>query len=181
MTARELEEFKALRDTIRERGTARHWIVVVGLAVWAALALVVSSMPAAPLLTLVPLLMLLAVFEVVFTLHTGVERVGRYLQVFHERPDDAAAWEQVAMSYGRSFKGGGIDALFSPVFVSATIFNLVPLILAAPVPIEWAVVSMIHALVVARIWSARRQAGRQRATDLERFTQLKAAAGHLRA
>ena len=30
MTARELEEYRALRATIRERGTARVWIFVVG-------------------------------------------------------------------------------------------------------------------------------------------------------
>ena len=31
MTPRELEEYRALRETIRERGTARVWIFVVGL------------------------------------------------------------------------------------------------------------------------------------------------------
>ena len=59
-------------DTIRERGTARHWVVIAGLGVWAALALA-SAVIALPALTLVPLLVLVASFEVIFTLHTGVE------------------------------------------------------------------------------------------------------------
>src|SRR6476661_6178043 len=98
MKSRELEEYRALRDTIRERGTARHWVVIAGLAIWAALALA-SSVIALPALTLIPLLVLAASFEVIFTLHTGVERVGRYIQVFYEEAGDPAAWEQVAMAY----------------------------------------------------------------------------------
>jgi hypothetical protein len=35
--------------------------------------------------TLVPLLVLVAGFEAAFALYTNVERIGRYLQVFHER------------------------------------------------------------------------------------------------
>src|SRR5947208_14124487 len=37
MTARELEEYRALRATIRERGTARVWIFVVGFGLWGGL------------------------------------------------------------------------------------------------------------------------------------------------
>ena len=43
-----------------------------------------------PLATLVPLLVLAAAFECVFALHVGIERVGRYLQVFYED-----RWEQL--------------------------------------------------------------------------------------
>ena len=39
MTDRDLEEYKALRATIRQRGTARTWVFGAGLAAWAALAL----------------------------------------------------------------------------------------------------------------------------------------------
>lgn len=172
MTPRELDEYRALRDTIRERGTARHWVVLAGLGTWGALALA-GAVIGLPALTLVPLLVLVATFEVIFTLHTGVERVGRYLQVFHERPDDTAAWEQVAMAYGRTFGGGGIDALFSPVFAAATLLNFVPVALSAPVAIDWTIVGAAHMLFIVRIWSAKRQAAGQRALDLERFTQLK--------
>ena len=172
MTSRELEEYRALRDTIRERGTARHWVVLAGLGIWAALALA-GSVIALPALTRVPLLVLVATFEVIFTLHTGVERVGRYIQVFYEEAGDPAAWEQVAMAYGRAFGGGGIDALFSPVFAAATLLNFVPVALSGSVAIDWAIVGGVHMLFIVRIWAARRQSAGQRAIDLERFTRLK--------
>lgn len=172
MTPRELEEYRALRDTIRERGTARHWVVVVGLGIWAALTLA-GSVIALPALTLVPLLVLVATFEVVFTLHTGVERVGRYIQIFHEDTAAPTAWEQVAMAYGRAFGGGGIDALFSPVFAASTLVNFIPVALSGSVAVDWTIVGAVHMLFIVRIWSARRQAAGQRAVDLDRFARLK--------
>ena len=36
MTPRELEEYRELRSTVRERGTARIWIFVSGVVAWAA-------------------------------------------------------------------------------------------------------------------------------------------------
>ena len=66
MTTREIEEYRALRDTIRERGTARHWIVIVGLATWCALAVALSVLVTTPVTTLLPLLLLASTFEVVF-------------------------------------------------------------------------------------------------------------------
>lgn len=50
--------------------------------------------------TLIPLLVLVTAFESVFALHVNVERIGRYLQVFHERAH--AGWEHVTMNYARS-------------------------------------------------------------------------------
>lgn len=173
MTTREIEEYRALRDTIRERGTARHWIVVVGLTMWCVLAVAVSVLTTTPVTTLFPLLLLVGVFEVVFALHTAVERVGRYVQVFFESSSDAAAWEHVAMSYGRSFGGGGIDALFSPIFATATLFNFIPVFLTGPPAIDWAVVGAVHVLFVVRVCVARTQAGQQRKIDLDRFEKLK--------
>ena len=69
------------------------------------LAIVVLAAP--PVATLLPLLVLAVVFEAIFAIHTGVERVGRYLQVYFEAPDETARWENVAMAYGRAFAGGG--------------------------------------------------------------------------
>ena len=172
MTSRELDEYRALRETIRERGTARHWVVIVGLVAWAALALA-GSVISLPALTLIPLLVLVASFEVIFTLHTGVERVGRYIQVFYEETGDTAAWEHVAMAYGRTFGGGGIDALFSPLFAVAALLNVVPVALSGSVAIDWTIVATVHLLFIVRIWAATRQAAGQRAIDLERFTRLK--------
>lgn len=174
MTSRELEEYRALRATIRERGTARHWIAVAGFAAWAAVATAVGALSAVPEEIFVSLLVLVATFEVIVALHTGVERVGRYLQVFHESESEAACWEEVAMRFGGTYGGGGIDALFSPVFWLATLFNLIPAVFTAPLPTEWTILAVVHALFAGRVWSARRQAAGQRALDLERFSRLKA-------
>src|SRR5439155_3058751 len=75
MTGRDAEEYRALRATIRERGTTRVWLFVVGLAVWAALVVATAALAALPIATLLPLLLLAAVFEAVFALHVGVERI----------------------------------------------------------------------------------------------------------
>jgi hypothetical protein len=178
MTPRELDEYRALRDTIRERGTARHWMVVLGLAVWAALVLGTAALVPLPVATVVPLLFLAAAFEVVFALHTGVERVGRYIAVFHETEAESAKWEHVAMAFGRTFRPGGIDAMFSPFFLAATVLNLVPAAMQNPVTIEWAVVGAAHLLLVVRIVLARRQAAKQRPLDEERFRRLRGSLGH---
>ena len=39
-----------------------------------------------PLAAIVPLVVLVSTFEVVRVLHVGVERIGRYVQVFFEEP-----------------------------------------------------------------------------------------------
>ena len=41
--------------------------------------------------TLVPLLVSAATFEINFFVHTGVERIGRYIQVFYEERDGSRA------------------------------------------------------------------------------------------
>ena len=113
MTPRELEEYRALRATIRERGTARVWIFVAGLGIWAALVIGTAALAALPEATLCPADTLPAVFEAVFALHTGVERVGRYIQVFYESESpDQSNWEYTAMAFGRAFSGSASDPLF---------------------------------------------------------------------
>lgn len=173
MTSREIEEYRALRDTIRERGTARHWIVIAGLSGWAGATIAVAALDLAPVATLLPLLLLASAFELVFALHTAVERIGRYVQVFFEHEADVVAWEHVAMAYGRTYGGGGIDALFSPLFAAGAILNLMPLLGHGPAAFDWVVVAALHALFIVRIALARRQAGGQRAVDLDRLARLK--------
>jgi hypothetical protein len=173
LTPRELEEYRALRATIRERGTARIWIFLTGLAAWSALAVATAALAALPVATLLPLLILAGAFEAVFSLHTGAERIGRYIQVFFEDDPTDRGWEHRIMAFGRLFPGGGSDPLFTPYFVTATLFNFVPVLLAGAVPIEYGVVGAIHLLFVARLALARRHSTRQRAIDLERFQQLK--------
>ena len=171
MTPRDLEEYRALRATIRERGTTRAWVVLAGLTVWGGLTIATAALATLPVATFLPLLILATAFEIVLSLHTGVERVGRYIQVFFEE-EDSRGWEHVAMAYGATFGGGG-DPLFANFFWIAAILNFIPAIFANPMPIEWAVVGSIHLFFIARIGLARRHAGRQRTTDLDRFRRLK--------
>lgn len=173
MTRRELEEYRALRATIRERGTTRHWVVIAGFGLWAALGLGVAASSTAPFLTLLPLVVLSASFEVVFALHTGVERVGRYLQVFFESPGESARWEHLAMTHGAAFVGTGVDALFSPCYLAAVAINLLPALGWRPIAIDSALVALAHAALGVRIWSARRRASTQRARDLAQFQRIK--------
>lgn len=169
MTPGEPEEYRALRATIRERGTSRVWIFLVGLVAWAGLTIATAALATLPVATLLPLLVLAATFEVVYALHIGVERIGRYLQVFHEE----TGWEHVAMAYGRAHPGSGPDPLFVVFFGLATVFNFVPALLAQPVQIEVIVVGAAHLGFLVRLVVARRTAARQRAVDLERFEGLK--------
>ena len=175
MTRRELNEYRALRATIRQRGSLRVTLFLVILVAWAAVTIATAALAALPVATLLPLLLLAAGFEVVFGLHTAVERIGRYLQVFYEDDDQTPperAWERTAMAYGRAYPGGS-DPLFVVFFIIAIVLNFVPVILAEPVQIEVSVVGATHVIVIARILLARHAASGQRAKDLERFQRLK--------
>jgi hypothetical protein len=170
LTPREVEEYKALRETIRERGTTRVWVVFAGIGGWGALVLATAAVMPLPVATILPLLFLATTFEIVFALHTGVERIGRYIQVFFE---DRSGWEHTAMALGQSLPRSGVDPLFANYFRIAGILNFVPAAFARPMPVEWGFVALIHLLFIVRVAIARRQASRQRAADLERFQQIK--------
>jgi hypothetical protein len=170
MTPRELEEYRALRSTIRERGTARICLFVLGMVAWAGIVLASAALSAPPVGTLLPLLVLAATFEAIFALHTGVERIGRYLQVFLE---EGTGWERVVMAYGQSHPGGP-DPLFTVIFLAATGLTLLPALVAEPVAVEIVAIGAAHLGVVARILAARRQAARQRAIDLDGFGRIRA-------
>ena len=118
-------EYAALRATIRERGTARMLLIPFVFTAWAGVAIATSAVIAVALSTLVPLLVLAAGFEATFALYTNVERIGRYLQVFHER-DAAVDWEHVSMAFGRRFSDGGPDPLFARLFMTAVSVNFCP-------------------------------------------------------
>lgn len=162
----------------------RLWIAFAGFTSWALLTVATAAFLELPIASLVPLLMLALTFDVVFAIHTAVERVGRYIQVFFEDAERDRGWEHQAMEFGRRFPGGGIDPLFCTPFWCAIVLNLIPAAIAmpAPGPIEWTVVGLAHAALAVRIYAARHRAAGQRASDLERFTRLKAdgiaATGH---
>lgn len=175
MTSFEQDEYQALRATIRERGTARVCVFAGGIAAWAAVAIATAALSSTPVATLLPLLVLAAVFEAVFALHVGVERIGRYIQVFHEagRSGGAGGWEHAAMAFGRPAGAATTDALFTVPFFVAVLFNAAPALTLDPARVELVLVGGAHALVVLRFVVARLAASRQRAVDLERFTQMK--------
>jgi hypothetical protein len=168
MTTRELEEYRALRSTIRERGSLRVGLFAGGFVAWAAVAIATAALANSPLAVLLPLLLLAAVFEAVFALHVGVERVGRYLQVFYED-----SWEHAAMAFGRPSGAVATDALFTPLFFLAAIFNVAPVLLMRPIASELVFVGGAHILFALRVVAARLGAAKQRAIDHQRFQQLK--------
>lgn len=168
MTAPEQNQYRALRDTIRERGNARIWIVVVGVMAWAALTVATAALLAPPVATLLPLLALAATFEAVYALHVGVERIGRYLEVFF---DDS--WEKAAMAFGRPAKAARIDPLFAILFAIAALFNLIPLLIAQPTPPELIFVGGAHALFGVRIVFAKLTVSKQREIDQQRFREIR--------
>lgn|SRR5262249_55341497 len=175
MTEREQLEYRALRATIRERGTARVYIFVGGFAVWSALVVATAALAFSPLATLLPLLVLSAVFEAVYALHVGVERIGRYLHVVHEAAAApvTARWEHAAAAFGHPKGAAAIDALFSIPFLTASVFNVAPALILEPTQPELIFIGGAHALFVVRLLVARETARRQRAIDEARFEELK--------
>jgi len=164
-------EYQVLRDTICERGTARLYVLVGGLIAWGALvvALLIAELEAT--ISLVPLLVLATTFEINFFMHTGVERIGRYIQVFFEERADAIGWETTAMNYGTKFPSG-LDPLFSIIFAAATSLNFLTSLIAEHRPGSIAISLGAHIAFGYRIISARKRAASQRALDLDRFRNL---------
>jgi hypothetical protein len=136
---------------------------------WAATAIATAAVITVALSTLIPLLVLAAGFEAVFALHVNVERIGRYIQVFHE--SETPAWEHVAMAFGRQFPGTGPDPLFCRLFLFGCSVNFIPAALGGETW-ELLVVGVPHLLLMYRIRMARDFAGRQRAEDLQRFQTI---------
>jgi hypothetical protein len=163
-------EYIAMRATIRERGTARMVLLPLVFVGWAGTAVATAAVITVAVSTLVPLLVLVAGFEAIFALHLNVERIGRYLQVFHEADD---GWEHIAMTYGQRYPRSGPDPLYSRLFVLATSVNFLPVALGGELFPDIVVLAVLHLLFVNRIRVAGVFAAKQRAEDLERFVSLK--------
>jgi hypothetical protein len=173
LTAREQVEYTELRATIRERGTARVCLFAVGIVGWGAIAAATAALSPTPVGTLLPLVVLASIFEAIFALHVGVERVGRYLQEFYETAANEARWEHAAMSFGKPSGAVRVDPLFTFPFLLAAALNLVPALLVGPTQAELIFVGGAHALFVVRLVAARAGARKQRTIDLRRFAELK--------
>lgn len=148
-------------------------LLPVTLIGWAALTLLLLTFSGIPVASIVSLGVLVGGFEAIHALHVGVERIGRYLQVFYEGEHETPRWETTAMAVGPSLPGGGIDPLFSMVFVCAAVVNMVPALLPNPTPIELGVLALLHAAFVFRVVRARGAAARQRAVELESYRALR--------
>ena len=179
-----IPEYEALRATIRERGSVRMWLILAGIIGWGALTMGLNAGEFDRAATLVPFLVLAATFEISFFIHTGVERVGRYLQVFYEDQPPAApalsehsewkGWETTVMAYGRAHPGGGLDPLFVTLFAVIAAVNFLGSFPAAVRHPGWVAVSLAAHLVFGwRLVTARRLSAQQRTVDLERFRALR--------
>lgn len=169
---RRLAEYAALRGAIRERGTARLLLPPVIFAAWAGLAIAAAGVITVALGTLVPLLVLAAGFEALFALHVNVERIGRYLQVFHERGD---GWEHTVMAYGERFPAAGSDPLFARLFIFGASVNFFPAALGGE-PWEVVLIGACHFAFIYRVRRAQGLAASLRADDARRFESLRPAA-----
>ena len=173
-------EYTALRATIATRGTVRMVLLPVTLIAWAisttALLLVGLLEGGLPLAVLFTLAILVAGFEGIHALHVGVERIGRYLQVYYEAAAEGPRWETTAMAVGPALPGGGIDPLFAVVFLLAAIANMIPALVYEPTIIELSAMGALHAAFIVRVVRARVAAARQRAVELESYREIRS--GH---
>ena len=175
-------EYLVCRRTIATRGALRPILVLAGLGIWGALLTAVLVLIPYSIASVIPLLVLVATFEIIRPLHFGVERIGRYLQVFYEErgePDrpltHTPAWERVAMQCGR-VPGAGGHPLFAPLFLLATITNYLAVLLPGPATIELAALAVPHLSFVAWLIVSDRAMRRQRDIELARFRALRESA-----
>ena len=172
-------EFAVLRDTIRTRGGSRPVVVLGGLIAWAAVLVAVLAWLSNPAASVVPLVVLLATFEVQRALHLGVERIGRYIQVFFEEdssgsaPTSAPAWEHTAMQFGPSVPGAGVHPYFLGVFLVATVVNFLAVLFPGPILVELTTLAVPHLAFIAWMVYCDRGMRKQRATELARYRSLK--------
>ena len=167
-------EFASLRATIAMRGTVRMAVLPATLLGWALVAVLLLLFGELPAAVIFPLAVLVGGFEAIHALHVGAERIGRYIQVYYEDAPDSPRWETTAMAVGPALPGGGIDPLFSVVFIAATLANLIPAFNPIPTRAELGVLLPLHFAFIVRIVRARGAAARQRAVELESYRAVKA-------
>lgn len=174
------DEYQALRATIGARSHVRVGLALGGFLGWAAVLVATLVALPFPVAAAIPLVVLLAAFEAIRPLHFGAERIGRYLQVFHEEADagpggplEPPAWERTAMLFGPSVPGAAGHPLFVPVFTVAAAVNFLAVVLPGPVPIELGAMAVLHLAFVAWLLRADRAMRAQRQADLVRYRALR--------
>jgi hypothetical protein len=145
----------------------------VTLLGWAARACQLLFVSDVPLASLFSLAVLVAGFEAIHALHVGVERIGRYVQVYYESREDGPCWETTAMKVGPALPGGGIDPLFTVVFICATVVNLIPGLVPSPTRVQLVALALLHVAFLVRLVRARGAAARQRAVELESYRAIR--------
>jgi hypothetical protein len=169
-------EFTVLRATIATRGTVRMALLPAVMIGWASLAIIVVLFGDLPVAALPALAVLVAGFESINALHAGVERIGRYLQVFYEEQPGGPSWETTAMAAAPRLRGGGVDPLFTVVFYATTLLNMTTALVPEPTPVETLVVGGMHAAFLVRVAWARHVATGQRARELKVYQDVRAQA-----
>ena len=172
-------EYLVLRQTIAHRGALRPILMLAGTGLWGAALIAVLGWLPYPAAAAIPLLILVTTFEVIRPLHFGAERIGRYVQVFHEEAGhtdrsigDVPSWERVAMQFG-AVPGVGGHPLFVPIFLMATVLNFVLVLFPEPEPADMALLTIPHAAFVLWLVLADRAMRRQRPIELARLRALR--------
>jgi len=166
-------EYAALRRTIASHGTTRMALLPLTIIGWAVIAGTLTVLGSNPATSLFPLVVLASGFEAIHALHVGVERIGRYLQVFYETTPGGPLWETTTTSVGPYLPGGGVDPLFTAVFGFATVLNLLPAIVPSPTTLELTVIGLLHGAFLVRLARAHGAAIRQRTVDLESYRAVR--------
>jgi len=146
-------------------------LTLFGWGLLAGALVIFSEWPIAALLSLGALV---GGFEAIHALHVGVERLGRYIQVYYEVETSGPQWESTAMRLGPGLPGGGVDPLFTVLFVCAALANLLPVFIPPPPFSEAALPVVLTAAFIVRVVRARRAAARQRGNELEMFRKMRA-------
>ena len=176
----QLEEFRALRASVRERAIARVLLLAMTWLGWAALATAIMLVVPAPLLLTVPLVVLLAAFEVNLGTVRAAERVSNYLRVVFEERRGVSGWETASADLAGQYPSSVGDPLFMWVFVAVLCANYLCVVIAIPETtdptarsredsLDLAVVTTLHLALVLRFVLARRSLHAGRTIELERL------------
>ncbi|MGE0464795.1 MAG: hypothetical protein AB7Q16_25800 [Vicinamibacterales bacterium] len=173
-------EFRSLRNAVTGRGHLRAILALSGFSGWALVLTATLAALAYPVAAIIPLLVLVATFEVIRPLHMGAERIGRYLQVFFEEQGGGVgpqlappAWERTAMAFGAAVPGAAGHPLFVPLFGLATLVNTLAIWVPGPLPLEMALIAVPHGAFLVWLAVADRAMRAQRARELARFRELR--------